>query len=104
MTLKVSDTGTGIPPHVLDRVFEPFFSTKPKGEGTGLGLATVYGIITQAGGRLLIYSDAGHGHHLHRVPARHRRPPRSAAQQPTRRSAGAASWCWSSRTSPPCAR
>ena len=61
VTLKVSDTGTGIPPHILDRVCEPFFSTKPKGEGSGLGLATVYGIITQAGGRLLIYSDAGLG-------------------------------------------
>jgi len=61
VTLKVSDTGTGIPAHILDRVCEPFFSTKPKGEGTGLGLATVYGIVTQAGGRLLIYSDAGLG-------------------------------------------
>jgi signal transduction histidine kinase/CheY-like chemotaxis protein len=57
VSLKVSDTGTGIPQDVLDRVFEPFFSTKPKGEGTGLGLATVYGIITQAGGHLRIYSE-----------------------------------------------
>jgi PAS domain S-box-containing protein len=61
VTLKVSDTGTGIPAHILDRVCEPFFSTKPKGEGSGLGLATVYGIITQAGGQLRIYSDAGLG-------------------------------------------
>ena len=59
--LKVSDTGCGIPKHVLDRVFEPFFSTKPKGEGTGLGLATVYGIITQAGGSVQIYSEPGLG-------------------------------------------
>jgi hypothetical protein len=59
--VKVSDTGTGIPQDVLDRVFEPFFSTKPKGEGTGLGLATVYGIITQAGGHVRIYSEPGIG-------------------------------------------
>jgi two-component system cell cycle sensor histidine kinase/response regulator CckA len=61
VALKVSDTGTGIPKEVLDRVFEPFFSTKPKGEGTGLGLATVYGIITQAGGHVRIYSEPGLG-------------------------------------------
>ncbi len=61
VALKVSDTGTGIPKDVLDRVFEPFFTTKPKGEGTGLGLATVYRIITQAGGHVRIYSEPGLG-------------------------------------------
>ena len=59
--VKVSDTGTGIPKDVLERVFEPFFSTKPKGQGTGLGLATVYGIIYQAGGTVRIYSEPGMG-------------------------------------------
>jgi len=61
VAVKVSDNGTGIPKDVVDRVFEPFFTTKPKGEGSGLGLATVYGIITQAGGDVRIYSEAGMG-------------------------------------------
>jgi PAS domain S-box-containing protein len=59
--LRVADTGTGIPPEVLDRVFEPFFTTKAPGEGTGLGLATVYGIVTQAGGHVTIDSVPGVG-------------------------------------------
>jgi PAS domain S-box-containing protein len=61
VAIKVTDTGAGIPKDVLDRVFEPFFTTKPKGQGTGLGLATVYGIITQAGGGVRIYSEPGMG-------------------------------------------
>jgi signal transduction histidine kinase/CheY-like chemotaxis protein len=59
--LRVSDTGAGMPPEVLARVFEPFFTTKPKGKGTGLGLATFYGIITGAGGYAQIYSEPGIG-------------------------------------------
>ncbi|WP_433791759.1 PAS domain S-box protein [Actinoplanes sp. CA-252034] len=59
--LRVADTGTGIPPDVLERVFEPFFTTKAPGEGTGLGLATVYGIITQAGGYAMLQSTVGAG-------------------------------------------
>jgi len=57
VALKVSDNGTGMPAEVIDRAFEPFFTTKPKGEGSGLGLATIYGIVTQAGGNVRIYSE-----------------------------------------------
>jgi hypothetical protein len=59
--LRVSDTGTGMPPEVIERAFEPFYTTKPAGKGTGLGLATVYGIITASGGDLSIHSEPGIG-------------------------------------------
>ncbi|MEU4561692.1 PAS domain S-box protein [Actinoplanes sp. NPDC023936] len=59
--LRVGDTGTGIPPEVLERVFEPFYTTKAPGQGTGLGLATVYGIVTQAGGVADLRSTMGAG-------------------------------------------
>ncbi len=59
--IEVSDTGTGIAPEILPRMFEPFFSTKPVGKGTGLGLAMVYGIVSQHGGRVDVESTPGRG-------------------------------------------
>ena len=59
--LVVQDNGSGIPPEVMDKVLEPFFSTKPQGEGTGLGLSTAYGIVLQHEGQLRLHSEPGHG-------------------------------------------
>jgi len=59
--VAVSDTGGGIHPEILEKVFDPFFSTKPAGQGTGLGLSMVHGFVKQSGGHIKIYSERGQG-------------------------------------------
>jgi CheY-like chemotaxis protein len=61
VALSVTDTGHGIPPEILERVYEPFFTTKERGKGTGMGLSMVYGFAKQSGGTVKIYSEVNHG-------------------------------------------
>ncbi|MEZ4587712.1 MAG: ATP-binding protein [Gemmatimonadales bacterium] len=63
--LSVVDTGHGIPPEIRARVFEPFFTTKARGEGTGLGLATCYGIVDRCGGTVTLETEVGRGTTFH---------------------------------------
>jgi two-component system cell cycle sensor histidine kinase/response regulator CckA len=69
--IDITDTGSGIAPDIVDKIFEPFFSTKEVGKGTGLGLSTVYGIVKQTGGFIYVDSEADHGTSFHIFLPRH---------------------------------
>jgi PAS domain S-box-containing protein len=72
--VAVSDSGTGMAPELLEKVFQPFFTTKAAGKGSGLGLSMVYGFIKQSGGHIQIYSEVGHGTSIKMYLPRRMRP------------------------------
>ena len=105
VAICVSDTGTGMTADVLARAFDPFYTTKPAGQGTGLGLSMVYGFAKQSAGQVRIYSEVGEGTSVHLYLPRHRgrrrqkRPSRSWIR---RQKQELARRCWSSMTNQAC--
>ncbi len=91
ISLCVSDTGTGMTPDVVARAFDPFYTTKPLGQGTGLGLSMIYGFVRQSGGQVRIYTEVGKGTTMCLYLPRHLGPPDKsvgAVSQPIDRGGG----------------
>jgi signal transduction histidine kinase/ActR/RegA family two-component response regulator len=90
VVVAISDTGLGMDPETTAHLFEPFYTTKPPGKGTGLGLATAYGIVRQSGGAISVYSEPGHGTtvKIYLPPAEARAPAEGVEESVTARLGG----------------